>query len=111
MKEREVSASPFRLIKYFFLAITSITFFVLLKASYGLWFINGFIFALDSPEAFIFFIIILFSYYKFGVEVWRLRLYIIDQTPKFLSVILGFILVIISIYCLSEFSTIFSVSS
>jgi hypothetical protein len=108
MKEREVSASPFRLIKYFFLAIASITFFVLLKESYGSWFINGFIFALDSPEAFIFFIIILFSYYKFGVEVWRLRLYIIDQTPQFLSVILGFILVIISIYCLSEFSMIFS---
>lgn len=108
MREREVSASPNWLITYFVLALASITFFSVLKASSGSWFLNGFIFALDSPEAFIFFIIILFSYYKFGVEVWRLRLYIIDQTPKFLSVILGFIIVIISIYCLSKFSMIFS---
>lgn len=108
MRERVVSASPNRLITYFFLALASITFFSLLKASSGSWFINGFIFALDSLEAFIFFIIILFSYYKFGVEVWRLRSYIIDRTPQYLSVILGFILVIISIYCLSEFSMVFS---
>ena len=108
MKERVVSASPNRLITYFFLALASITFFSLLKASSGSWFINGFIFALDNLEAFLFFIIILFSYYKFGVEVWRLRLYIIDRTPQYLSVILGFTLVFISIYFLSEFSRIFS---
>ena len=108
MRERVVGASPNRLITYFFLSLASITFFSLLKASSGSWFINGFIFALDSPEAFILFIIILFSYHKFGVEVWRFRLYIIDRNPQYLSVILGFILVIISIYCLSEFSMIFS---
>lgn len=108
MREREVSTVPKRLIIYFFLAVTSITFFSLLKASSGFWFMNGLIFAMSSPEAFILFGIILFSYYMFGVEAWRLRLYIIDRTPQYFSVLLGSILVVFSIYFLSEFSRIFS---
>lgn len=110
MKEREISASPYRLVKYFSLAVTSITFFALLKASSDSWFIDGFTFATSSPEAFAFFIVILFAYYKFAVEVWGLRLHLIDRIPHYLCVIIGLILVIISIYLLSEISMIFSLN-
>ena len=108
MRERAAKASFHKLTAYFFLALASITFFSILKASSGSWFLSGFLFVLDSLGAFIVFIIILFAYYRFGVEVWRLRFCISNRTPRYLSAIIGFILVVIFIYFLSEFSLIFS---
>lgn len=108
MKEREVVASPYRLVKYFFLAVTSITFFVLLKALSGSWFIDGFSFATDSLEAFAISAVIFFAYYKFGMEVWRFRLNLTDRLPQIFSAAIGFLLVIISIYFLSQVAMIFS---
>ena len=108
MSKKGLGASPYSLIKYFFIALSSITFFVLLKASSGSWFEGGFIFAFDNFLAFIIFIIILFSYYKFGVEAWRLRLYVVDRIPQFMANMIGFLLVITSVYFLSEFSMVFS---
>lgn len=82
--------------------------FTLYKAQSGAWFVNGLLFAIEDIIAFIIFTIILISYYKFGIEVWRLKGSIQKYVPRFPSILIASTLTLFALYTLSEISMIFS---
>lgn len=102
--------SVYEVVKFFIISLGSIVSFVFVKAIYGAWFLNGFMFALDNALAFVILVIVIFSYVRFAIEVWRLGSTIFYKTPRFVSIIMQIMCCVIAVYVLSECSMIFSLS-
>jgi hypothetical protein len=108
MERGILKTSPLRFIIYFTSANVSIMLFTLYRAHLGAWFVNGLLFAISDIIAFLIFTIIMISYYKLGSEVWKVRRFIREYIPKFLSILISSALTLFALYAVTEISMIFS---